>query len=839
MAKGLPLAVVSGFISSTSFLCICLSLFFVGRHYSHRSVDDLEEMIRVLLPQSVDTTLLHKLALVPRFMNMTSNFIDGRRLDLQTWEGEVMLRDVMTAYLQTFPGESKCCSGFLTVPKGATVTTQGPNNDFEFWNVVLLRPKNIDWWYKDGVNSSEVEMTTWNPINQSEVLVTKVPAVALSGAIVPWFSPDPTVLRPTYTPAVVWTIDKPELKLHAVKPLYKLGSVPSRQNWIGTYVAGFKLGFLSRFLEDSVKGTNARMVMVMIDATPVNEGVLLASSIRKVPVISCYDQDRCDAGEFEPCTPCGPDDVMTPTKAVASPNRLVGDISRRVLEKGGGAWPNLLTRHLNTDVSAGDETQLVSTWSVTKYHLQWVCILAVPRKEIFGTLDEGEKIMTILAVVFCVVGVFLFIVMSIVISRPLHSLAFRMFAVSEMDLDGEDSPSCAGNGFIKEFTVAETSFRFMVAQLKEFKTFIPANVFADEEEDIPSESDKGLDKKATSGSFRKTPSGSFRKGSFNKIPSWTGSLDSLTSHKATTPKARGAPKALGNLCETPRAVTVLATKVGVDLPAVGTDLCTHIKEYVTIVCDVAGTFTGAPEFADGYNMVITWGTSKAQSAQEMKACSAAAQIADRSSSSVVIGISRGTAVAGAIGCDRMRKILGVGPMYSDAMRFRDLNEMYQTTTIVSEKVHAETYLNMKLLPIDVIPGKKLGTQVRLYHLLGSRGANENGEWMYELENSERKRCDESDHWNTFLTTPPPYTALLDDIAQLKDPSMARLRVLLNSSVDGRVHATVLQLGSYRGSHVGGTLELAEGAEAHVPADRASCDGPKGAEESEEVVVQVQ
>ena len=259
--SGAPLSFVSGLLSVTCFLGICVTLFLIGRHYSRKSVEDLDTIIRVLLPQSVDATMEHKLELVPRFMNMTHNFITGTRLDVQTLKGERVLRDLMTSYLQTFPGESKCCSGFLTVDKNTTVTNPGVNNDFAFWNVVLLRPNNIDWWYKDNVSETDVKITSWEPISQTEVQQTTLPAASLAAAIRPWFSPDPSIVKPVYTPAIVWTLDKPELKLHAVRPLYRLGSAPEPQNWVGTYVAGFKLGFLSKFLRDTVASASAGMCL--------------------------------------------------------------------------------------------------------------------------------------------------------------------------------------------------------------------------------------------------------------------------------------------------------------------------------------------------------------------------------------------------------------------------------------------------------------------------------------------------------------------------------------------------------------------------------------------------
>eukprot|EP01060_Flectonema_neradi_P004776 TRINITY_DN1311_c3_g1_i1.p1 TRINITY_DN1311_c3_g1~~TRINITY_DN1311_c3_g1_i1.p1 ORF type:complete len:809 (+),score=123.39 TRINITY_DN1311_c3_g1_i1:11-2437(+) len=786
--RGAPLSVVLGILSIACFLGICLSLFMIGRFYSRKSVEDLDEIIRVLLPQSVDVTLNHKLALVPRFMNMTYNYIQGTRLDVQSWEGEVVLRDLMTAYLQTFPGESKCCSGFLVLENGTTVQDPGPQHHFAFWNVVLLRPNNIDWWYKSNASSTDVKVTSWEPISQTEIQQTTLPAAALGGAIVPWFSPDPMVIRPVYTPAIVWTIDKPELKLHAVRPLYRLGSTPSPQNWVGTYVAGFKLGFLSDYLRSAVQSAAAGMELIMIDSSTANDGVLLASSIPKVPLISCYTKDRCDVGEFVPCPICEENEVMTPTKAVNSPNQLIQDVSRELFSMSGNKWKSLLNKELDVEFSAGGRTQLISTWSVTSYHLEWICVLVVPRSEIFGTLDEGDEIMVTVCSLLCVLGVVLFIAIAIFIAQPLSQLSERMFLVSQMHLDtDQDAVPCVSSGLIREFTSAEGSFQFMVNQLKEYRAFLPSNVLEDTDE---TETESQQPTSRLRGSSSSVTSGDTR-------PSTIADRSARTTTHVRT-KAIGLK--IGTLSQD-QSVTVVATKATLPSGIDPSELSNLLRDYVTLLCDVALKFRGSPEFVDGANMLITWGTVNRVASQETKAALACLEIMNRiqgnhSQLKIELAGSSGLAHTGAVGNDKMRKIVGIGSMYSDALRLRNMNSLYGTEFLVDERMFQMTKYSLVYSIVDVVRSqKKEGRRVHIYTAssLVMKDA-ENKEWMYEIQQSETT-SDSDVHWKAFLSSPPPYDEIAAAIAGSVSPSLIRLNQLLDKSlaVDGRNHVSSLGL----------------------------------------------
>ena len=525
------------------------------------------------------------------------------------------------------------------------------------------------------------------------------------------------------------------------------------------------------------------MVLIMIDAATVNDGVLLASSKPKVPLISCYHEVRCATGEFTPCNPCStsPDgsinETMTTTKAIDSPDELIRDVSVELFSISGRRWKHLLGQELKLDITAGDQRQLISTWSVTNYNLEWVCVLAVPRTEIFGTLDEGDEIMVTLCSVFCVVGVFLFIGISIFISRPLAQLSYRMFLVSEMQLDSYTrSPSCVSTGFIREFTLAEKSFQFMVNQLREYKAFIPANVL-DDTEDSDDDMTRPLSVKITRESSSSVLSGDTR-------PS-----TERTSRSTLQIRPKSNVLKIGTLLHD-QSVSVIATKLTLETGLDSCGITKALRDYVTIIHDIALRFRGSAEFADGSNMLITWGTVSRVASQELKASSAALEILGRSGSElqVVIGASCGISHTGAIGNEKMRKIVGVGSMYSEALKCRDLNDIYRTSNLVDERFYQLTKYEVNYSIVDVVKSnKKDNRRVHLYNASNRVTKDQNQEWMYEIQISE-DNIGTDNHWKTYLSTAPPYDVIAQEIAGSSIPSLCRLSELLKDT-DGRTHIT--------------------------------------------------
>eukprot|EP01059_Diplonema_ambulator_P032829 TRINITY_DN6627_c0_g1_i2.p1 TRINITY_DN6627_c0_g1~~TRINITY_DN6627_c0_g1_i2.p1 ORF type:complete len:784 (+),score=178.34 TRINITY_DN6627_c0_g1_i2:65-2416(+) len=764
-ARGVPMVIFVGVASVVSFLAITLSLFFVSRHYSRAAVTDLEIMLRERLPLDVSEALQEKLHLVPRFMETTLNLAEGRSVDLQTWEGQLVMRDVFVSYLRTFPGESRCCSAFLTIPKEANgLVTPGPNNNFSIWNVVLLRPDGIDWWYNRTVNGPLLSICSWDLATATATERATMPESDLSELIVPWFSPDPTSTTPTYTPAIIWMLDEVQLKVHATVPLHH----PVTKDWIGTYVAGYKLGYLSSFLAEKLS-TMPSWTMFLVDAAPINNGMLLATSIHRYEVLSCFTAARCATENGTNCNVCGPGETTSKVQAVNTNSSLVRGIAWGVAPDNEWAPLVMTTKSLTFHVDGTE--YLVSTWGITSNGLTWVGVVAVPSSEIFGTLDKGERITTGIASGLIVLGVFVLLFITVSITRPLRVLSTKLWEVSHMELDTETdlAKEYVLAGVIREFATCSASFNVMVKQLKEYRSFMPQSILqtSDEESDDATETtQKNSVSRVSTGTSKIT----------------AGAAKGKTSHHL----------AIGSI--TQGHYTIMSVSFPPIPAGAGKDhqeITSRARQYVSVITDACQETRGVAEFADGLNVIVTWGIGVKCSTSEQRACEAALYIS-RALPDVVIGICSGKGLVGTLGTDTMRKVAAVGSIYNEVVTSRELNTHLGTKILVDERTQRGSHYHFALNPIEIVLDSASKRRM-VFTLLGKKGT-ENQEWMYQMEanNNDDGTCR---LWEAFLASKPPYPSILTAIERedtTKDISLKRLKELLISA-DGSRYYVSLQL----------------------------------------------
>ena len=487
--RGIPLLVLVGGASLIIYVGVTLALYFVADYYGDKAVDDLQIKLRETLPRGLKSTLISKLELLPNHQETTINYMRLAKLDIRQWDDFLKLRDIQLAYLQTFPPESRCCSGFMLIPSDPNyrVVTPYHTNQFELWMTLILRPDGISWWFNTSI-PNQLSVNYWDP--ETRTFPSRTNLSMTDFDIKAWFTEgDPRLPEnrvPTYTPTFVWTFDEVQLKIHTTIPLFD-----ENDNWYGSYVSGFKLGFLSSFLGEQVADLKGWQIILLDSHPGVNYGITLAASIPKTPLLSCYAKERCDAGEFVPCIPCENPSVVGTVQSTQHPNRFIREAADGVLKKSGNNFTSLTGRTMNFDLKVDGTDRLISTFYVAVRKIQWVGVIVIDRSEIFGTVEEGQKINLIIAVVMIVVGGVFFILLSIAISTPLRRLANHLVSVTEMELNSEFNGSAIAN-YVSEFNICETTFMRMVSQLREYRSYLP---------------EAALYKVATKKAFVKPPSG--------------------------------------------------------------------------------------------------------------------------------------------------------------------------------------------------------------------------------------------------------------------------------------------------------------------------------------------
>eukprot|EP01060_Flectonema_neradi_P004688 TRINITY_DN1306_c0_g1_i1.p1 TRINITY_DN1306_c0_g1~~TRINITY_DN1306_c0_g1_i1.p1 ORF type:complete len:884 (+),score=169.21 TRINITY_DN1306_c0_g1_i1:110-2761(+) len=466
--RGVPLLLLVGGASLVIFIGVSLSLYFIADYYGDKAVDDLQMKLRRTLPTGLKSTLIAKLDLLPHHQETTMNYIKLAKLNIRQWDDMLKLRDIQLAYLVTFPPESRCCSGFMLKPLDPSYQTIQPYyaNRIDMWSNVVLRPDGIMWWFNTSVQN-QLYVNYWD--TDTREFTSRVEMQMTDFDISPWYTyGDPYLPEnrgPTYTPTAVWMFDEVQLKIHTTIPLFD-----ENDEWYGTYVSGFKLGFLSNFLSEQVADLVGWEIM-LIDAHTANYGIILASSVPKTPLLSCYADERCAKEEFSPCVPCGNSSITT-LQAVQHPNSYLREAASGVLKESGNNFTRLLTRDIDFDMKVNGKDRLVSTFHITFRKLEWVGVIIIDRSEIFGTVEEGQQINLIIAVCMIVLGGVFFIILSIAISTPLRRLANHLVSVSEMDLNSDFRGSAIAN-VVSEFSICETTFMKMVSQLREYRSYLP------------------------------------------------------------------------------------------------------------------------------------------------------------------------------------------------------------------------------------------------------------------------------------------------------------------------------------------------------------------------------
>jgi len=341
--------------------------------------------------------------------------------DLTTQEGQMAMVAQNTAFLETYLGSTRCCTGMFTNMWYHGVDARGRENeimnkaneddyadDKAQFNILVANPPPDPNWhiyglYKDGNSKNPTVMETFDEVTARPKDPYRYPAgVAVNQSIgnrVNWgFNHWPkndgfwykTVREKdlaegefTFSRVFMWDINKPvTLKTHGIIPIYypqcgvdKSRCPGMRQKRVGAWVVGFKLHFLSQYL------SNLQLKGGFIFFVERETGNFIASSDAKFDSFRTIVDETTKKVSYAPYEATAAD---FPVKKVKS--RVHWLLHER---EGKMTWADVKAGA--AEVEIGDEgVQFIKVTSLTQFGVDWIGVISIPWESVMKELNETK-----------------------------------------------------------------------------------------------------------------------------------------------------------------------------------------------------------------------------------------------------------------------------------------------------------------------------------------------------------------------------------------------------------------------------------------------------------------
>eukprot|EP01063_Lacrimia_lanifica_P028094 TRINITY_DN4045_c0_g1_i1.p1 TRINITY_DN4045_c0_g1~~TRINITY_DN4045_c0_g1_i1.p1 ORF type:complete len:1000 (+),score=239.26 TRINITY_DN4045_c0_g1_i1:90-3089(+) len=409
--------------------------------------------------------------------------------------------------------------------------------------------------------------------------------------------------------------------------------------------------------------------------------------------------------------------------------------------------------------------------------------------------DEKDRIMTkqnednlLSGIIVVLIVVFMSIVTVLIarsVLKPILVVQRAMQRVAQMDLDIQPAP----RSLMTEVHQMQRDFEGMVANLIEFRAFMPV-VLPMEESDAHDDNDEG---KARSPLER---------------------INSALSDKGSSKTSSGCSHHSGGMIglrlgqQLSRCKVVLlslSSLVFLTHQNNPTFLTTYVETLVSALLNLAEALKGAPEFADGTNLTVTWGLIGRVSDLPRRAVQLALGLnnllQDKGLQPVLVGIAKASVFGGTVGSSKMRKMAGFGSVYAAAAELRFLNSQYRTLVLCDDGMYSAVKYEYVARVVDVVlisGDAEKGTLVATVVAPNKTDADGADEWMYEMQKN-KDAFDEA--WGRFLSEPPDncrdfilstFESSADEEAK-RSVGVTQLLELVSAKVDGRYYVNELTM----------------------------------------------
>lgn len=343
------------------------------------------------------------------------------KYDLTTQEGQMNMVSQNSAFLETYLGKTRCCTGMFTNMEYQGYDDKGQENDKmnhanednyandrAQFNILVANPPPEPNWHvyglhKDGDIKNPTVMETFDAATGRPKDPYRYPAgVAENQSIgnrVLWgfnhwpktdgfwyrtvHEKDLAEGETTFSRVFMWDINKPvTLKTHGIIPIYypQCGVDNSRcpgvqQKRVGAWVVGFKLHFLSQYLS-TLQLQNGFIFYVERET-----GNFLASSDDKFDSFRTTIDENTKKASYSPYK----------ADATDFPQKQVKDRVHWLLNERDGkvTWANVKAGA--AEVEIGDEgVQFVKVISFKQFGVDWLGIITIPWESVMKELNASK-----------------------------------------------------------------------------------------------------------------------------------------------------------------------------------------------------------------------------------------------------------------------------------------------------------------------------------------------------------------------------------------------------------------------------------------------------------------
>eukprot|EP01012_Entosiphon_sulcatum_P046152 TRINITY_DN6188_c0_g1_i1.p1 TRINITY_DN6188_c0_g1~~TRINITY_DN6188_c0_g1_i1.p1 ORF type:complete len:816 (+),score=134.00 TRINITY_DN6188_c0_g1_i1:283-2448(+) len=422
--------------------------------------------------------------------------------------------------------------------------------------------------------------------------------------------------------------------------------------------------------------------------------------------------------------------------------------------------------HRARSVSVGGQVFLCAVLPVTDDHgLDLRVALLTPRDLFFASVeasartakskrDSSTKLTIGLCALVLVTSSASAMLITYFVTRPLTAMANDMAEVADMEL----SRGCNVSSCYSEIRAIQKQFVSMVDRLREYKTYIPASMFAA----LSVEKQAGA---AVPGKDSASAAAATGEKARTSITRSTGSRESSSSSTANTGRASSNNAVGDRVQQQQRRVLGIglsfrhATVCFVDTDRFHDRLAaSSLRDvvqlhgrYVEVVAQAVVRSSGTVDSFHGDHVVASWNTFTPNVQHQAMACRAALEVQQAVSRlnsdqhvqplSVRIGVASGQLAVGRMGCDSIRSLAVVGLPVSRALELAKHAKRCKACLLVDHVVSEPVRSTILLRPVDVVELEGVSGP-RLLHELVREFAQADGEWMYVLHNQEKEQSHE-------------------------------------------------------------------------------------------------
>jgi len=370
-------------------------------------------------------------------------------------------------------------------------------------------------------------------------------------------------------------------------------------------------------------------------------------------------------------------------------------------------------------------------------------------KKVQDDLDQDRMILYIAVGVTAVVLMVISVIFVMRIVAPLLELKADMSEVAVMKLENVDEHRPLS--LLEEVRAMESSFKQMIANLREYRSYMPASVLMDDEEEDEDEVSESGASESVSRSESKVAS---------RRQSSTGKSSTMASGKASTQKSKMTKQEIIKGKAAAMAVNLVKKKAaflslnvtdfsGLAVTVRPDVVIEAIKVYLQKVVDIVQKSKGVPDGFNGDRVYASFaavrpcGTPRAIASVAAYDCTEQGQAAlntmlpiddGMARGQVVAGVAGGDSLCGNVGTDMMKKFCCIGLATGNAHVCCQVNIQWLTAAICDYSciTEAKNVLNVRRL----VPTNRRGVSLGMAQILGKKEVGED-EWMYQMEEGEK------------------------------------------------------------------------------------------------------